>query len=73
MLFKINVLRNFVLFKRKGLQFYLKETSAQVFPGEYCEIFKNSIFNRAPLVVASEVYPMMFCKKDVLKNFARLT
>ena len=28
----------------EGLQLYLKETSTQVFPYKYCEIFKNSFF-----------------------------
>ena len=31
-----------------------KETLAQVFSCEFCEIFKNTYFYRAPLVAASE-------------------
>ena len=36
------------------LQLYLKETLAQVFPWEFCEIFKNTFFYRT-LVVASKM------------------
>ena len=32
------------------MHFYWKETSTQVFPCEYCEIFENSIFYRTPPV-----------------------
>ena len=38
--------------KRPGT--FSKETSTQVFSCGYCEIFKNSFFCRALLVVASE-------------------
>ena len=36
-----------------GLQLYLKKTPTQVFSCEYCEIFKNSLFNRTTLVASS--------------------
>ena len=36
-----------------GLQIYYNETPTQVFSCEYCQIFKNSFFNRTPLVAAS--------------------
>ena len=32
-----------------------KETLAQVFSSEFCEIFKNTYFYRIPLVAASEI------------------
>ena len=48
----MSVLKNFAIFIAKtpvqtpeGLQLYLKETPAQEFSCEYCEIFKNSFFN----------------------------
>ena len=31
-------------YRPSGLQLYLKETPAQVFPCEICEIFKNTYF-----------------------------
>ena len=63
MFYRIGVLKNFANFIRKhlywsnkfkslfpsGLQLYLKETPAQVFPCEICEIFKNTSFYRAPV------------------------
>ena len=39
-----------------------RETQAQVFSCEFCEIFKNNFFYRTSLVAAS-----------VLRNFAKLT
>ena len=33
-----------------GLQLYQKETLAQVFSCEFCEIFKNTSFYRSPPV-----------------------
>ena len=67
MFFKIHVLKNFTIFTEKhvseqseslfdkvaGLQFFQKETPTQVFSCEYCEIFKDSFFNRTPLIAAS--------------------
>ena len=35
--------------KVAGLQFIKKETLAQMFSCEFCEIYKNSFFNRTPL------------------------
>ena len=34
---------------------FYKETLAQVFSREFCEVFKNTFFHRAPLVAPSEV------------------
>ena len=34
--------------------FIKKETLAQVFPCEFCEISKNTFFYRTPLVAASD-------------------
>ena len=36
--------------------FFLKETPAQVFSCEYCDIFKNTFFHRTPLNAASKTY-----------------
>ena len=33
-------------------QLYLKETLAQLFPCEFCEIFKNTFFYRTPVVAS---------------------
>ena len=35
---------------------FIKETPTQVFSCEYCEIFKNSFYYRAPLVTASVLW-----------------
>ena len=54
------VLRNFAKFTGKHLcqsllacNFIKKETLAQVFSCEFCEISKNTLFHRTPLVAAS--------------------
>ena len=54
------VLRNFAKFKGNHLaggacNFIKKETLAQVFSCEYCEISKNTFFYRTPLVAASVI------------------
>ena len=59
---KKGVLRNFAKFTGKHLRthrpqasnFIKKETQTLVFSCEFCEISKNTFFNRIPLVVASE-------------------
>ena len=54
---KKGVLENFTKFTGKHLYqslFFNKETLAQVFPSEFCEIFKNTYFYRIPLMAASE-------------------
>ena len=46
--------------KVSGLQFFLKkETLAQVFSCEFCEIFKNTFFYRTTMVAASGNYESM--------------
>ena len=56
------VLRNFAKFTGKHLcqshrrNFIKKETLAQVFSCESCEISKNTFFYRTPLVAASETF-----------------
>ena len=64
---KKGVLRNFTKFtgkhlcqrlffnkvSGKGCNFIKKETLAQAFSCEFCEIFKNTFFYRTPLVAAS--------------------
>ena len=57
------VLKNFAKFTGKHLcqslfafNFIKKETLAQVFSCEFCEISKNSFFYRAPLVAASRTW-----------------
>ena len=42
----------------KACSFIKKETLAQVFSCEFCEISKNTFFYRTPLVAASEYYAM---------------
>ena len=56
---KKGILRNFTKFTGKHLcqglfliKFFIK-TLAQVFSCEFCEIFKNTIFYRTPLVATS--------------------
>ena len=55
---KKGVLRNFAKFTGKdlcqSLFFNKKETLAQVFSCEFCDIFKNTFFHKTPLVAASE-------------------
>ena len=43
-----------VLVKNKTCVRVKKETLAQVFSGEFCEISKNTFFHRIPLVASSE-------------------
>ena len=42
--------------KALGLQLYKKETLAQVFSCEFCEIFKNTLFTEHLRVTASGSY-----------------
>ena len=65
----VNVLRNFAKFTGKHLyqrlflnkvvdlacNFIKKESLAQVFSSEFCEIFKNIFFYRTPHVAASKI------------------
>ena len=65
---KKGVLKNFAKFTRKHLgqslflnkvagaacNFIIKETLAQAFSCEFCEIFKNTFFYRTPPVAASD-------------------
>ena len=53
--------RNSFLIKLQAL-----ETLAQVFSCEFCEISKNTLYHRTPLVAASEIL-------DILKNHALLS
>ena len=65
---KKDVLRNFTKFTRKplcrslffnkvaGLRLIKRQTLAQVFSCEFCEISKNIFSYRTPLVAASEPY-----------------
>ena len=68
--FKKGVLKNFTKLTGKHLcqclffnkvagacNFIKKETLAQVFSCQFCEIFKNTFFKRTPLVAASEPWP----------------
>ena len=58
---KKGVLRNFTKFTGKHLCksffFIKKETLAQVFSCEFCEISKNTFYYRTPLLVASRHVP----------------
>ena len=40
----------------EGLQLYYKETPTQVFPCEFCEVFKNAYFEEHLRRTASESY-----------------
>ena len=42
--------------RRQACNFIKKETLAQVFSCEFCEIFKNTYFYRTPLVAASVLF-----------------
>ena len=48
------VLRNFAKFKASN--FIKKQTPAQVFSCEFCDISKNIVFYRTPPVAASDTY-----------------
>ena len=60
MFFKIGVLRNFTIFTARHLRWSLlsiklqdfikKETPTQVFPCEYCKIFKNTYFDLGDII-----------------------
>ena len=56
MLFKKGVLKNFAEFTGKLGVFIKNETPTQVFPCEFCEIFKNSFFYRTPPMTTSESF-----------------
>ena len=65
---------NKVAGQRQAINFIKKETLAQVFSCEFCEISKNTFSYRAPLVAASgSSGPEMFCKICALSNFAKST
>ena len=44
------------LIKLRACNFIKKETLAQVFSCEFCEVYKNTFFHRTPLVAASVPY-----------------
>ena len=44
---------SFIKLLASSLQLYYKETPTQMFSCEFCEIFKNTFFQRTPLVAAS--------------------
>ena len=59
---KKGVLKNFKKFAGKHLctcTFIKKETLTQMFSCEFCEIFKNTIFYKTPLVTASVFDPLV--------------
>ena len=49
------VFKNFAKFSGWGLQLYLKETLAQCFPVNFCEVFKNMFLYRTPPETASAI------------------
>ena len=84
-----DVLRNFANFSGKHLYqslffnkvpglslFFKKETLAQVFFREFCDIFKSTCFNRTPLLAASvcpvKLYPKRYSFKLQVIKFANL-
>ena len=82
---KKGVLRNFTKFTGKhlcqsfffnkvpGLNFIEKDTLAQVFSCEFCEISKNNFFYRTPPVAASDNCSMMEVKGYCKRNVTRVT
>ena len=48
----------------KACNFIKKETLAQVFPCEFCEISKYTFFHRTPLVAASELRVLLLISKN---------
>ena len=65
---KKGFLRNFTKFAGKhkcqsqACNFIKKENLARVFSCEFCEIFKNTLFHRTPLVAASGTSTTIWCK-----------
>ena len=45
-----------------------KETLAQVFSCEYCEISKNTFFHRTPLIAASMIYVNLLGRSIIIQN-----
>ena len=60
MFFEIGVFKNFAIFTGNHLCWSLLEVPAQAFSCEYCEIFKNSFYQRAPPVAASTLSHAIF-------------
>ena len=48
--------------------FIKKETLAKVFSCEFCEIFKNILFHRTPLVFASVIFLLKWSKQETIKK-----
>ena len=83
--YKRGVLKNFTKFTVKHLRqirffrpaiLLKKRLWHRYFSCEFCEIFKDTLFKRTPLVAASGVrgcHPEVFCEKDILNSFAKLT
>ena len=61
---KKEVLKNFTKLTGKHLcwSLFKKEALTQVFSCEFCEVFKNTFFYRAPPVAASE------CNEEILES-----
>ena len=60
----IGVLKSFAKFTGKHLCWRLlfkKESSTQVFPCEFCEIFRNTFFYRTPPMAASALASLWCC------------
>ena len=53
---------------RVSFQFIKKETVAQVFSCEYCEISKNTFFHRRPLIAASMIYVNLVGRSIIIQN-----
>ena len=52
----------------EGLQLYLKETQAQLFSCEYCEVFKNTYFEEHLRTAASEITNSHITKPNIKNN-----
>ena len=50
----VDIIQKHLTGRLKACNFIKKETLTQVFSCEFCEIFKNNFFYRAPLVAASD-------------------
>ena len=48
-------------YRPEACNFFKKETLAQVFSGEFCEISMNTFFRRTPLVTASGMKAWVLC------------
>ena len=58
--------------QKKVCNFIKKETLAQVFPCEFCEISKNTFFHRTPSVAASVQENLLYKSKSKSISFLKM-